>query len=145
MRATGFNHISIHADDLERSVRWYQDFFGLERLPTPDFGYPVAWLALGDRQLHIFQRPVPAPELHHFSVDVDDYEAAYLQAKAGGFFDGGPRSFPDGSVQMYVRDPAGNRVELDWPDVTTLNREIFTEIVAVPGPSDASVYHGRRN
>ena len=144
MRATGVNHVSIHALDLEESVRWYRDFFGLELLPTPDFGYPVAWLALGDRQLHLFVRPVPAPELHHFSVDVDDYESAYRRAKEGGFFDGGPRCFPDGSVQMYIRDPAGNRIELDWPDVSSLDPEVFGEIVKVPGPPDAGVYHGRR-
>ena len=35
---------------------------------------------------------------------------------------------PDGSVQMYLRDPAGNLVELDWPDVTTLDRSVFPEI-----------------
>ena len=35
---------------------------------------------------------------------------------------------PDGSVQMYVRDPAGNLVEIDWPDVTTLDRSVFGEI-----------------
>jgi hypothetical protein len=34
---------------------------------------------------------------------------------------------PDGSVQMYIRDPAGNLVEIDWPDVTMLDRS------ALPG------------
>ena len=29
---------------------------------------------------------------------------------------------------MYVRDPAGNLVELDWPDVSTLDRSVFPEI-----------------
>ena len=140
MKATGFNHVSIHAVDLEQSTRFYEEFFGLHRIPTPNFGYPVQWLAIGDRQLHLFVRPVPAPEAHHFSVDVDDYEGAYLKAKERGFFDGGPRRFPDGSVQMYIRDPAGNRVELDWPDYRTLNPAVFTEIESVPGPDNASVY-----
>ena len=27
----------------------------------------------------------------------------------------------DGAVQMYIRDPAGNLVELDWPDVNNLD------------------------
>src|SRR3712207_6991517 len=35
---------------------------------------------------------------------------------------------PDGSVQMYIRDPAGNLVELDWPDVSTLDRSVFTDL-----------------
>jgi hypothetical protein len=29
---------------------------------------------------------------------------------------------------MYVRDPAGNLVEIDWPDVTTLDRSLMPEI-----------------
>jgi len=140
MRAIGLNHVSIHAKDLEESVRFYEDFFGLERISTPDFGYPVQWLRLGDRQLHIFVRETPAPEHHHFSVDVDDYEAAFLKAKERGCYEFGPRRFPDGSVQFYVRDPAGNRIELDWPDHRTLRKETFGEIPAVAGPAEASVY-----
>ena len=140
MRAIGLNHVSIHAKDLEESVRFYEDFFGLERISTPDFGYPVQWLRLGARQLHIFVRETPAPEHHHFSVDVDDYEAAFLKAKERGCYEFGPRRFPDGSVQFYVRDPAGNRIELDWPDHRTLRKETFGEIPAVAGPAEASVY-----
>jgi hypothetical protein len=29
---------------------------------------------------------------------------------------------------MYLRDPAGNLVELDWPDVTTIDRTRVPEI-----------------
>ena len=29
---------------------------------------------------------------------------------------------------MYIRDPAGNLVEIDWPDVTTLDRSVITDI-----------------
>ncbi len=29
---------------------------------------------------------------------------------------------------MYLRDPAGNLVEVDWPDVTTLDRSVVTDI-----------------
>ena len=34
----------------------------------------------------------------------------------------------DGSAQMYLRDPAGNLVEVDWPDASTLDREVVGEI-----------------
>ena len=78
MRATGFNHVSIHADDLEESVRFYVDVFGMEKIPT--------------------------------------YE------------------LPDGSVQMYIRDPAGNLVEIDWPDSTTLDRSTLPELKRLGDP-----------
>jgi hypothetical protein len=28
---------------------------------------------------------------------------------------------------MYIRDPSGNLVELDWPDVTTLDRSVLPD------------------
>jgi hypothetical protein len=29
---------------------------------------------------------------------------------------------------MYIRDPAGNLVEIDWPDVSTLDRTTMQEL-----------------
>ena len=29
---------------------------------------------------------------------------------------------------MYIRDPAGNLVELDWPDVNNLDRSVIANI-----------------
>ena len=133
MRATGFNHVSIHALDLDASVRFYTEVFGMEKIPTYTFAFPVQYLRLGDLQLHLFEREAEAPAYHHIGIDVDDFEEAYRRAEALGILE--KESFfsdmyelPDGSVQMYVRDPAGNLVELDWPDVTTLDRSVFPEI-----------------
>lgn len=133
MRATRFNHVSIHAVDLEESARFYSEIFGLERIPSPNFAHPVAWLRLGEQQLHLFQRETPEPEFHHIAFDVDDFEAVYLTAKELGIEDSESWSsdvyqLPDGSVQFYLRDPAGNLVEIDWPDASTLDRSIVTEL-----------------
>jgi catechol 2,3-dioxygenase-like lactoylglutathione lyase family enzyme len=116
------NHVSISAPELEKSARWYEELFGLERLPTPNFGYPVLWLRAGDLQVHLFQRPVEPPSNHHFALTVDDFERVYEKAQALGALDartmgGALRKLPDGSVQLYLRDPAGNLVEVDHPRV----------------------------
>jgi hypothetical protein len=29
---------------------------------------------------------------------------------------------------MYIRDPAGNLVEIDWPDASTLDRSAIPEL-----------------
>jgi len=133
MRATGFNHVSVVAHDLERSVRFYTEIFGMERIPTYTFAFPVQYLRLGDLQLHLFERDADAPAFHHIAIDVDDFEEAYRRARQleilekESFFSD-MYELPDGSVQMYVRDPAGNLVEIDWPDVTTLDRSVFPEL-----------------
>jgi lactoylglutathione lyase len=66
IKATGFTHTSVHADDLDESVRFYNELFGMEEIPAPDFPFPVRWLRLGDLQLHLFQSEDPAPKGHHF-------------------------------------------------------------------------------
>jgi lactoylglutathione lyase len=132
MRATGFTHASVHAVDLEESVRFYTDVFGMRRIPSPDFpDMEVEWLGFGDVQLHVFKRDIPAPDFHHVGLDVDDFEAAYRVACERGLFDGGApsvRELNDGALQMYLRDPAGNLVEVNWPDASTIDRSVVTTI-----------------
>lgn len=126
MRATRLNHVSIHADDLAESVRFYSEVLGLEKIPTYTFAFPVQYFRLGDQQLHIFERETPAPQFHHIALDVDDFEAAFERARdlrihdRTAFF-ADVYELPDGAVQMYLRDPAGNLVEVNWPDIATLD------------------------
>jgi lactoylglutathione lyase len=144
MKATGFTHVSVHAYDLEDSARFYTEVFGMEEIPAPNFSSPVRWLRVGDLQLHLFQSETPAPARHHFGIDVDDFEAAYTKAKELGIrdehhFPADVYELPDGAAQMYIRDPAGNLVEVNWPDVTTLDRSVVTGIEKrdVPQTGDA--------
>jgi YD repeat-containing protein len=143
------------ANDLEESARFYEELFGMERLPTPNFGMNIRWLALGDQQLHVFERDVPAPGYHHFGLDVEDFEDVFLKARERGILDaetfsGAVRELPDGAVQMYMRDPAGNLVEVNWPDIATLDRSVVDEIVRVADmqpqegeAAEARLYHTR--
>lgn len=156
MRATRFNHVSINAVDMEESIRFYTEVFGLERLPSPDFSGHVEWLGVGDQQLHLFLDDGSAPERHHLSLDVDDFEAAYLKAKELGVLDertfgAAVRELNAGEVQMYLRDPSGNLVEVDWPDVSTLDRSVVEGITRVAderpqsdGAARATLYHAAR-
>jgi lactoylglutathione lyase len=132
MRATRFTHASIHARDLEESASFYADVFGMRRVPNPDFPeMEVVWLEFGDVQLHLFKRDDPAPAFHHVGLDVDDFETAYRIACERELFDAGEprvRELNDGALQMYLRDPAGNLVEVNWPDASTIDRSVVTTI-----------------
>ena len=134
MKATRLNHVSIPCRDLDESERFYRDVFGLERLPSFDFRFPVRYLGIGEQQLHLMQLPneEPLPN-QHFAFDVDDFETAFVRLRELGALD--PRAhahavweLPDGSVQLYARDPGGNLLEVNWPDVSTLDREVVGEI-----------------
>lgn len=130
------NHVSVSATDLEASARFYEEVFGLERIAAPNFGFPTCWLRAGDLQLHLFQRGVDAPAHHHFALTVDDFEAVYRKAAELGAFDEATvgmsiRELPDHSVQMYLRDPGGNLVEVDFPDSSRLDRTVIRELPAL--------------
>jgi YD repeat-containing protein len=134
VQATGLNHVSITAPDLDASIRFYTQVFGMERLPAPKFaGQAVAWLRLGGQQLHLMKRD-GAARFHHFGIDVDDFEAAYrkvreLEIRDETTFMRGIVELPGGEAQMYLRDPAGNLVEVNWPDASSLDRSVVTDLV----------------
>ena len=146
MRTNGFTHVSVHAHDLDESARFYMELFGMEEIPAPEFPFPVRWLRVGDLQLHLFQSEEPAPQGHHFGLDVDNFEAIYRKANElgvqiqSGYF-ANLYELPDGAVQLYLRDPAGNMVEVNWPDVSTLDRSMVLDIEKVDaGAEGATLY-----
>jgi catechol 2,3-dioxygenase-like lactoylglutathione lyase family enzyme len=145
MKAKGFTHVSVSARDLDESVRFYEDFFGMEEVPAPEFSGPVRWLRVGDLQLHLFFDEVPVPEGHHFALDVDDFEAAYekaqewgVQVSSGNYST--VRELPGGEAQMYIKDPAGNLVEINGRDAAALDPAVIGETRKIGGPPGAVLY-----
>lgn len=137
MRPVGINHVSIPAPDVDAAMRWWRDTFGMEEIPSPNFGFPVRWLRLGEFQLHIFHSEDRQDPGQHFGMEVDDFEGLYLKLKDKGVFDvSGARvgylyELPSGQVQLYVRDPFGNLVEINHPDVNALDRSLFGDDLLV--------------
>lgn len=137
MVTSRFTHTSILADDLEESAAFYEELFGMERVPSPRFSVPVEWLRCGDLTLHLFKRDIDAADYYHIGLHVDDFESVYQKVIDRGLasdFDpdvGEPVVYelPDGAVQFYINDPTGNLVEVNYPDVDDLDRSVVTNIV----------------
>ena len=133
MGATRLNHVSIAAPDLDASTRFYEHLFGARRVPAPNFGFPVRWLEIGDAQLHLFERSDDAPPSHHFALTVDDFESTYERARDLRAFDAGAfghylNELPGDTLQLYLRDPAGNLVEVNAPGASRIAPEIRREV-----------------
>jgi catechol 2,3-dioxygenase-like lactoylglutathione lyase family enzyme len=125
MAASRINHVSVHAADLDASVAFYTDLVGAEPIATPNFGFPVQWLAIGDTQLHLFERDVEAPGYHHFAVTIEDLEPVFRRAQELDVFERDTFGhhiieLPGDCAQTYVRDPSGNLVEIDTPGASAL-------------------------
>jgi catechol 2,3-dioxygenase-like lactoylglutathione lyase family enzyme len=132
MSAIRVNHVSVNARDLDASVAFYTDLFGAQPIPTPNFGIPVRWLGVGDTQLHLFERDTEPPSHHHFAFEVEDFPAVYRRGGELGAYDRtafGHHFFelPGDTAQLYLRDPAGNLVEVDAPRCSELPEEILAD------------------
>lgn len=133
MPAYVLNHVSVSARDLEESTRFYEDLLGMERIPTPNFGGKVQWLRVGTQQLHLAERDQNPGPFNHFGITVDDFPQVYYKAREMGIFEDRMQGYhlcelPDGKVQLYLHDPAGNVLEVNHPDVRTLPDDIKADL-----------------
>ncbi len=134
--APRINHVSINARNLQESVDFYVELLGAEPLATPNFGIPVQWLALGRTQLHLFEKDLQPTSHHHLGITVDDLAPVYRAAERHGAFDDeafGNRlvELPGDVVQLYLRDPAGNLVEIDMAGVDRLPDDLRAQLKAL--------------
>ena len=123
------NHVSINARDLRESTDFYVELLGAEPIATPNFGIPVQWLALGRTQLHLFERDLKPSSHHHLGITVDELAPVYRAAERHDAFDDVAFrnrlvELPGDVVQLYLRDPAGNLVEVDQFGVDRLPADL---------------------
>ena len=56
MQISQLEHFLMMANDIEETASWYVDNLGFRVGKNPDFGVPLAWLYLGDKDvIHISQ------------------------------------------------------------------------------------------
>lgn len=158
MVTSQYTHVTIPVADADVAAEFYMDVFGMEEVPAVKFDTPVRWMDCGGLQLHLLQFEVPAPEYHHFALHVDDFEEFYRRARAneGATFEALPNAefdgdnppiayLPNGTVQAYLRDPFGNFIEVNYPDVEDIDPEVVPNLVERPDvspdtPADGDIY-----
>lgn len=115
MQPLGIHHVSINVTDVDAAIAFYTDVLGLTvRDDRPDFGFPGAWLSVGDQQIHLIGAPAPQNLGQHLAIWVADLDAAIAELRARGVevTDASPVG---ASLQAFLVDPSGNAVELHQP------------------------------
>jgi catechol 2,3-dioxygenase-like lactoylglutathione lyase family enzyme len=80
--------------------------------PPGSLAERAAWVERAGTQIHLMRRDDAVRLPHgHFAVVVDDYDRRLSRLRSEGF-DPEPRPEHWGAPRSFVRDPAGNRVEL---------------------------------
>jgi glyoxylase I family protein len=117
----GLSHVAIVVTNLDEARSFYCEALGLTELPRPDLGIPGMWLQVGSLQLHFIESdtmPIPGPGFPHLALHIpaDRWDETLAELRrVGVMFPGEPSTRFDFGVQVrvaFVRDPAGNTIEL---------------------------------
>ena len=125
-RVKRLDHVALTVRDVQRSIAWYRDVFGLERRHEETWGdYPVMMFA-GDTALALFEDRGPvsdAPDsrgaaiMRHVAFQVD--RVNFVKAQETLRTRGVHFEFQDHSISqsIYLRDPDGYELELTTYEV----------------------------
>jgi catechol 2,3-dioxygenase-like lactoylglutathione lyase family enzyme len=105
----------ITAEQLDACIDFYAEL-GFSRVKEPDsLAGRAVWVERAGTQVHLMPKPNPTPQSGHIGVVVGRYEETVARLRAKHFAVE-PRREHWGSPRAYVRDPAGNLVEvMAWP------------------------------
>jgi catechol 2,3-dioxygenase-like lactoylglutathione lyase family enzyme len=118
MQMTRFHHVSVNANGvpIDELVGFYRDVLGLTDKDRPEIpGVPGHWHVVGDQELHLVGAPASGQEIdttgNHYCMAVDDLDAAIVELETRGI-DYVRAVQGQGTVQIWIADPAGNTIEL---------------------------------
>ena len=110
-------HVNVNVEDLDAAIAFYRDILGLPLDDTPDQGFRSQFFRIGPaQQIHMNEMQDERQFRGHFCLVVPDFMGVYRRARAAGVIDlnawGKVRQLPNGKMQMFVRDPSGNLIEI---------------------------------
>ena len=115
-------HVNIRCADARASRDFYVEVIGLKEGYRPPFPFPGHWLYLGEVPvIHLVQKPAGegrrpgSGEIDHVAFGGSDLDAmrARLAASGNPFEE---KVVPrDGVIQLFVKDPEGVKLELNFP------------------------------
>lgn len=119
------NHVTVNAEDLERTLDFYCRLLGLEQGHRPDLGFPGAWLyANGQAIVHVCgNRPMPAARagvIDHIAFSARGLKEVKSRLDARGVEYELRQQRGSGTWQLFCHDPNGAKVELDFDAAETL-------------------------
>ena len=126
-------HFLLQCADIEATKDWYVNVLGMKVGPAPDFKFPVYWLYVGDRDvLHITQGGAQVSEnrkryvgqqseategsgvIDHVAFRATDLEAMIAHLKGNGIAFKERQVNDQGLYQLFLFDPNGVKVELNF-------------------------------
>jgi catechol 2,3-dioxygenase-like lactoylglutathione lyase family enzyme len=114
LKAISLNHVTVHVPDLQKTSRFYQDFFGMKLAQRSE---TIHILTVGESFFGIEQKP-GAAALDHYDFGVQGWDAAAMRAKVAAYgLSITPHSRGD-DESFKFNDPDGFVVQVNGPKYT---------------------------
>ena len=132
-------HVNVNVDNLDAAIVFYRDVLGLKLDSTPDQGFRSQFFRVGgDQQIHMNEIADTHQFRGHFCMVAPDFMGVFARAKAAKAIDVKPwgrvRRLPSGAMQMFVRDPSGNLIEIASAKDAHLDSTLFADEIVEPKP-----------
>jgi len=121
MPLEALQHVNIRCVDVEAARAFYEGVLGLTVGARPPFQSKGYWMYIGDHPVvHLVQRPVgeaaaPGPgNLDHVGFGGVDLDGTRAKLQAAGITFREKLVPRDGTVQIFLSDPDGIQVELNF-------------------------------
>jgi catechol 2,3-dioxygenase-like lactoylglutathione lyase family enzyme len=124
-------HVNVNVDNLDAAIPFYRDVLGLPLDDTPDQGFRCQFFRIGStsQQIHMNEMRDQRQFRGHFCLVVPDFMGVFKRAKARNAIDlnawGKVRQLPNGKMQMFVRDPSGNLIEIASTASESIDLAVF--------------------
>ena len=119
MTLISLDHVNIRTADLDGLCRFYEDVLGLAQGPRPTLTFGGAWLYCGDLAVvHLVELSEPAKvdevRIEHFAFRAEGLTGFLAHLDGKGIAYKKTTVAGSGRHQVFVRDPDGNRVEIQF-------------------------------
>jgi len=119
MGLQSLHHYTVCVNDLDRSIKFYEEVLNLKNGPRPNFGFPGAWLYLDEMPVvHLMagveNETTETGPFDHIAFGGTGVEEtiSHLEEKGIGFRRNEIDDF--GLTQLFILDPDGVKIELNF-------------------------------
>ncbi len=122
------HHVHLFASDLDKSIRFYEDFFGGKViLDMALAGARNVFMNVGKGRIHFYDQPPKFSgrgSIHHFGIQTDDIEGVVHKMKSSGI--AFRKDITDLGFWKYIMVPAPDDVLIELFEVD--KRQIPSEL-----------------
>ncbi len=109
------HHVHIFASDIEKSIKFYQEFFGGKVILDAELaGARNVFIQIGNGRLHLYDQPPKSPgkgSIHHFGIQTDNIEEVVSKLISGGVVL--KKGISDLGFWRYIMVPAPDEILIE--------------------------------